>query len=170
MRRPDARLVELLLSDLAGQQFERVREGRPLLTEIPWSGRVDRAVVLVDGAALARAGESEIAITRAERLVLALHTSGAIRDSARIALVVTKADALGSSGEQALARHESPLAELARQSDPQATWIRTTALGATGDPNGLGALGTWLCSDDRARPSAPASEAVITRAIAGFQT
>ena len=170
VRRPDGARVELLLADLAGEQFERVREGRSLSAEIPWAARVDRAIVVVDAQALARPGESEIAITRAQRLVLALETSGAVRDSARIALVLTKADALGSAGEQALARHESPLAALARQSDPEATWIRTAALaGPGGDPDGLGALMAWLCGDDRPPTPPQAPEVPLTRSIATFR-
>jgi hypothetical protein len=167
VRRPDGILVELLISDLAGEQFERVREGRPLLAELPWAARSDCAVVLVDGAALGTPGESEIAVTRAERLILALQASGAVRESARIALVLTKGDALGSSGEQALARHETPLAEIARRLDPEATWLRTAALGAGDD--GLSALLAWLCVEDRPRPALPPSEVPATRAIESFQ-
>lgn len=125
--------------------------------------------MLVDGAALGTPGESEIAATRAERLLLALETSGALRKSARIALVLTKADALGDAGEQALARHESPLADIARRTDPEATWVRTAALGSGGDPDGLGALVAWLCGEDRARPAEHPDEARATRAIMGFR-
>jgi hypothetical protein len=170
VRRPDGERVELLISDLGGEQFERVREGRSLNAEIPWAARLDRAIVVVDAKALARPGESEIAITRAGRLVLALQTADAVRASARIALVLTKADALDSAGEAALARHESPLAAIARQSDSEATWIRTAALAnAGGDPDGLGALMAWLCGEDRppAPPEAPA--VALTRSIATFR-
>lgn len=170
VRRPDGARVELLLSDLSGEQFERVREGRSLTAEIPWAARLDRAIVVVDSQVLARPGESEIAITRAQRLVLALETSAAVRESARIALVLTKADALGSVGEQALARHESPLAAVARKSDPEATWIRTSALAsASGDPDGLGALIAWLCGDDRPLAPAQAPQVPLTRSIATFR-
>jgi hypothetical protein len=170
VRRPDGERVELLLADLSGEQFERVREGRSLSAELPWAARLDRAIVVVDAQALARQGESEIAITRAQRLVLALQTSSAVRDSARIALVLTKADALGSAGEQALARHESPLAEIARQSDPEATWIRTAALAnGTGEPDGLGALIAWLCGDDRPATAPEAPAVALTRSIATFR-
>lgn len=169
VRGPEGKLVELLLSDLAGEQFERVREGRSLLAELPWAARADRVVVLVDGAALDAPGESEVAVTRAERLLLALQTSGAVRASARIALVLTKADRLGGSGEQALARHETPLAELARRLDPEATWIRTAALGSAAEPDGLGAFLAWLCGADRPRGVPQPQEALPARAIETFQ-
>lgn len=170
VRRPDGERIELLLADLSGEQFERVREGRSLSAEIPWAARLDRAIVVVDAQALARPGESEIAITRAQRLLLALQSAGAVRDSARIALVLTKADALGIAGEQALARHESPLVAIARECDPEATWIRTAALAnGSGDPDGLGALIAWLCGDDRP-PTPPEAPAVpLTRSIATFR-
>jgi hypothetical protein len=169
VRRPDGNLVELLISDLAGEQFERVREGRALVAELPWATRADRVVVLVDGAALERPGESEIAITRAERLLLALQTSDTLRENARIALVLTKADALGDAGEQALARHETPLADIARRLDPEATWIRTAALPSGSDPDGLGALVAWLCGADRPRSTPSPREAQTRRAIESFQ-
>jgi hypothetical protein len=170
VRRPDGVRVELLLADLGGEQFERVREGRSLSAEIPWAARLDRAIVLVDAQALAQPGESEIAITRAQRLVLALETSGAVRESARIALVLTKADALGSAGEQALARHESPLADMARAGDPEATWIRTAALAsADGDPDGLGALLAWLCGEDRPPSPPEVPDVALTRSITTFR-
>jgi len=170
VRRPDGERVELLLSDLAGEQFERVREGRSLAAEIPWAARLDRAIVVIDGAALGPPGESEIAVTRSQRLVLALRSSGVVREHARIALVLTKADALGPAGEQALARHEAPLAASAREADPEATWIRTAALAGTeGEPDGLGALTAWLCSDDRPRSPLPAPELELARAIATFR-
>jgi hypothetical protein len=157
VRRPDGELVELLLSDVAGEQFERVREGRSLRAEIPWGVRADRFVIVVDGEALSRPGESEIEVTRAERLLRSLQTASAVRERARVALVLTKADTLSSAGESAVARHESPLADVARESDPEATWIRTAALAPAGaDPQGLGALTAWLCSADRSQ--APATD------------
>ena len=99
----------------------------------------------------------------------ALQTASAVRESARIALVLTKSDALGAAGEQALARHESALADLARRTDPETTWIRTAALGAGSDPDGLGTLMSWLCSEDRASAPQPGREEIPTRAIASFR-
>jgi hypothetical protein len=169
VRRPDGERVELLLSDLAGEQFERVREGRSLRAEIPWAARADRFVIVVDGEALSRAGESEIAVTRAERMLRSLQTASAVRERARVALVLTKADTLSAAGESALARHESPLADVARESDPEATWIRTAALAPAGsDPQGLGALTAWLCSADRSQAPAPDLDVAAPRSVAAF--
>jgi hypothetical protein len=159
MCRPDGRRVELLISDMSGEQFERVREGRPLVDEIPWASHGDRFAILVDGATLGRQGESEIAITQAQRLLFSLQSSRAVRESARVALVITKADLLDIAGEQAVRRHEAPLLEAAREADPEAVLIRTAAMpAAVEDVRGLGELLGWLCSDDRRRPGEPAPE------------
>src|SRR5689334_17750155 len=40
--RPDDQIVELLLSDFAGEHFRRIREGTPIHEELEWTGRVDK--------------------------------------------------------------------------------------------------------------------------------
>ena len=170
VRRPDGRRVELLLSDLAGEQFERVREGHPLLDELPWAGRVDRFAVVLDAEALSLPGQSEIAVTRARRLLLALLTSGAVRDSARVALVVTKSDRLGEAGATALTRHEGDLLELARRCDPEAICVFTAAVAlARAERQGLGEWIDWLCRNDRRRAPIPVPEVAPGRSIAAFR-
>ena len=171
VRRPDGGRVELLLSDLPGEQFERVREGRPLLVELPWAARADRFVVVLDAEALSLPGASEIAVTRAERLLLALRASNAVRDTARVALVLTKGDTVDAAGEQALARHEPVLLNVARELDSEATCIRTAAVPRFGaDPQGLGDLISWLCGDDRPQTPMPGLEVPPpARSIAAFR-
>ena len=109
------------------------------------------------------------AMARLPCAVIEAVARAAVRESARLALVLTKSDALGAVGEQALARHESRVAELARQTDPEATWIRTAALGSGSDPDGLGALMGWLCGDDRVPTPVPGREEPPTRAVASFR-
>jgi hypothetical protein len=170
VRRPDGRRVELLISDLAGEHFERVREGRPLPDELPWVRRADRFVVVLDGEALSRPGQSEIAVTRARRLLLALQASTAVRESARVAVVVTKCDALDETGAAALARHEGDLLEVARGSDPEAICVRTAAVAyARAERQGLGELIGWLCSNDRPRRPLPVPAVPTKRSIAAFR-
>jgi hypothetical protein len=168
VRRPDGRRVELLLWDLAGEQFEHVREGRRLVDELPWAARVDRFVVVLDAKALSLRGGSEIAVTRAQRLLLALQASQVVRDTARVAVLVTKGDMLTDAGEQALARHEPALLEVARESDSDAVCIRTGPRDL-GDPHGLGDLITWLCRDDRPQSPLPVHEVQPRRSIAAFR-
>ena len=170
VRRNDGELVELLLADLAGERFERVREGRPLADELPWVGRVDRFAVLLDACAISRQGQSEIAVTRAQRQILALRSRSLARDAARVALVVTKADTLSRVGEAALRRHEPALLEAARAVDPEATIVHTTALARnTSYRGGLGDLLTWLCADDRPAVQEPLETPEPVRAMAGFR-
>ena len=128
VRRPDGELIELLLADVGGGAFERVRQGRPLLQEIPWAMHADRFVVVLDAAALSVPGESEIAATRALRQLLALRSSGAVRATARVALALTKADALSASGVSALARHEPNLLAHAAALDPEPGNVRIARL------------------------------------------
>jgi hypothetical protein len=170
VRRPDGRRVELLLSDLAGAQFERVREGKPLLDELPWAARADRFAVVLDAHALSSPGESEIAVTRARRLLLALAASHVVRDSARVALVVTKSDTLNETGAAALARHEPDLLEVARHCDPEAICVRTAAVAvARAERQGLAELISWLCLNDRPRIMPAVPEVAPGRSIAAFR-
>ncbi len=170
VRRPDGRRVELLISDLAGAHFERVREGRPLLEELQWARRADRFAVVLDAEALSQPGESEIVVTRSRRLLVALAASGAVRESARVALVLTKSDRLTAAGAKALARHEDDLLQLARRSDPEAGWVRTAAIAlARSERQGLGELVSWLCLNDRPRPPAPVPSVAPGRSIAAFR-
>lgn len=169
VRRPDSRRVELLLSDLAGELFERVREGRRLVDELPWAPRADRFMVLLDGAVLSTPGASEIAVTRARRLLLSLQAPGVVRDSARVAVVVTKADTLNQMGRLALHRHAADLLAVARHSDPEAALLRTAAIGnVRAEHQGLGELVAWLCLDDRPRTQTVPEE-IPGRSIALFR-
>ena len=170
VRRPDGRRVELLLGDFAGSEFERIREGQPLLGVLPWARRGDRFIVVLDGAELSLPGESEIVVTRARRLLLALEASQVVRETARVALVLTKADELNDAGARALARHEGDLLLLARRCDSEAISVRTEALAlAGGERHGLGELIAWLCQNDRPRPPLPVPELAPGRSIAAFR-
>ena len=149
IRSPSGELVELVFADLAGGAFERVREGRPLLQELPLAAHGDRFVIVVDGDALSTPGESEIAATRAMRQILALRSSGAVRASARVAIALTKADALTAAGERAIRRHEPHLLFSARGIDAETTSVRTALPGLAAEPAGLGELVRWLCAVER---------------------
>jgi hypothetical protein len=170
VRRPDGRRVELLLSDLAGEQFERVREGQPLLDALPWAARADRFAVVLDAQALSVPGESEIAVTRARRLLAALQAPGVVRESARIAVVLTKSDSLTESGAKALTRHEPELLDLARRSDPEAICVQTAAVALVrAERQGLAEWISWLCLNDRPRAPISVPEVAPGRSIAAFR-
>jgi len=164
--RPDRERVELLLSDLTGEQFERIRKGRPLLEELPWAGRADRFAVLIDGLTLSQPGHSEVPLSRAQRQLQALQASRAVRPTARVAVLVTQADAITDQGQQALERHKPSLTQLAQAIDPEAVWLTSAAVPHDGSwPSGLEDVITWLCSDDRRLEPRALRLPEVTRAI-----
>ncbi len=170
VRPPSGELVELVFADLGGGVFERVREGRPLLQELPLAAHADRFVVVLDGEALSTPGESEIAATRALRQILALRGSGAVRASARVAIALTKADALTAAGERAVRRHEPHLLSTVRGVDPETTSVRTALPGLAAEPAGLGELVRWLCSGERHETiPAPAAELELGSTNVGYE-
>jgi hypothetical protein len=170
VRTPDARLVELLLADIPGLPFEAVRRGRPLREEVPWAGRAARYLAVIDGEAMGIPGESEIAITRARRLLLSLQAAEVVRETARVAVVVTKSDRLGPLGEAVLARHQADLVEVAQACDPDAVLVRTAAIAPPGVAReGLGELVAWLCEENRPPEPRPVATVEATRAVAAFR-
>lgn len=167
MRRPDGELVELLLADVGGGVFKRVRQGRPLLQEVPWAMHADRFLVTLDAAALSVPGGSETAVTRALRQLLALRSSGVVRATARVALVLTKADALTASGERALSRHEPNLLAHAAALDPHPCFARVARSPEAEGAAGMGELIAWLCSGERReQPPAGAMELLSSHTTA----
>jgi hypothetical protein len=169
VRRPDGELVELLLADLGGAVFEQIRQGRPLLQELPWAMRADRFLVALDAEALSVPGESEIAATRALRQLLALRSSGAVRATARVGIALTKADTLTDSGERALARHQPNLLAHAAAVDPVPANVRIAFTAQAEGPAGLGELVAWMCSGERREHPEPAAvELAPSHATAGL--
>ena len=84
--RPDGQRVELLLADYSGEHFEGIREGVPLVDELPWAGRADRVAVLLDGWAIGQGGgERELAFNHSMRKILALRAAGVFVPTARLA-------------------------------------------------------------------------------------
>ncbi|HEX4033479.1 MAG TPA: hypothetical protein VHX66_03460 [Solirubrobacteraceae bacterium] len=170
VRPPSGDSVDLVFADLGGSVFERVREGRPLLQELPLAAHSDRFVVVVDGEALSTPGESEIAATRAMRQILALRSSGAVRASARVAVALTKADVLTPAGERAFRRHVPHLLFSARGIDAETTSVRTGLPDLVTEPGGLGELVRWLCAGERHEQLvATAAEIEADRANTGLE-
>ena len=60
-------MVELLFADYAGERFERIRKGTPLVVELPWAARTDRVAVVIDGGGLAPGGSPETWLNEAKR-------------------------------------------------------------------------------------------------------
>ena len=161
VRRPDGRRVELLLADLAGEQFERVREGRPLLGRAAvGAARRPLRRSCSTRSALSVPGESEIAVTRARRLLLgAAGLGGGARERAR-----------GDRGDQV--RRARRDAARRRWRATRATCSRRRAgrtprrsacaprPSRTRAPSarGSGSWVSWLCGNDRPRTPLPVPE------------
>lgn len=156
IRRPDGVLRELLLADITGEHFQRIREGTPLLDELPWVGRVDRFVIVVDGKGYATPGEREVILNRVRRQIYAIRSSGAVNATARLAIALTKLDDL--SGEQRAEYSGTAKALLAEvlKLDDQATSLLIAARPADGSSAlGLDDLMQWVCSDNRSAERFP---------------
>ena len=172
IRRPDGLLRELLLADITGEHFERIREGTALLDELPWATRVDRFLIILDGTGYGAPGEQEIVMNRALRQIYALRHSRAVNVSARVAIALTKLDELSQEERSRYSvAQESLLAEV-RGVDDQATSLLIAARPADGTPaQGLDSLIEWLCSDDRMEEGERLIPATAgARAIGRFQS
>lgn len=172
VRRPDGRLVELLLADVTGEHFRNIREGTRLDDELSWTERVDRFLVLVDGQAFAQPESREVTVTRTQRLLHALAESGQIAPSSRVAVVLAKEDLLDEAARQCYATAERDLLEIARTVDASAAAWRTAARPSDlSAPRGLGRMLDWVAGVDRAvAVAAPAVAPRPTRAMSRFQS
>lgn len=151
MGRAAGSLVELLLSDFAGEHFVRIREGTPLTEELTWAPRVDRFAVVVDAKAATTPGEREVAITRSERLLHSLHSAKDEIGPKRLALVMAKDDAVKVEDRSSLVSAIDRLTATARGFDESCAVISVAARPALGTaPYGLDALLQWLCAPDDA--------------------
>lgn len=158
--------TELLLADVTGEHFRSIREGIPFDDEFPWLSRVDRFVVLIDGSFLSAAGVAEVAFTRTSRQLLALKQSAARSRRAKIALVLSKDDAIEDAARTAFLDREERLLAMAREIDPDAQLLRVAARPETDDePRGLSELLDWI-----AQPSPPpaARAAILPRSTRAF--
>lgn len=167
----DERVVDLLLSDFAGEHFVRVREGTPLAEELDWTWRVDKFAVVLDGKAMVTPGEREVAITRTERLLLALQTSTEVHPTSSLRLVVAKDDVAIEPGQrQVLDEAVDRLCEVARSVDEGATGILVAARPALGtEPYGLDQLLDWLSADASGPGPTPIPTVVPARAFGRFR-
>lgn len=146
--RPDTQRVELLFGDYAGERFRRIREGAPLLEEVPWAPRADRVAVLLDGSVLGTGGQRELALNRSTRQIHALRLANTFHQSASLAIVLTKNDLVTESALSESAERIEALLEEARTIDVGTSLIRLAARPADGSiASGLGDLLRWLCDD-----------------------
>jgi len=169
--RKDGSVVELLLSDFAGEHFVRIREGTPVTEELEWTPRVDRFVAVLDAKAAVTPGEREVAVTRTQRLLYALQTSSTVHPSSQIKLVVAKDDAVGDEDREGLRSAVARLLNIARQVDPDAGALYVAARPARGTaPYGLDELLSWMCREPDTPTSLSPATPNASRAFARFRT
>jgi hypothetical protein len=167
--RNNGKRVELLLSDVSGEHFERIREGTRLVDELPWVSRVDRFAVFVDGQGLAQPGLREIIINRVTRALYALRDSGSVVATARAALVLVKDDLLGPAARGRFEARLPALLNTIREVDPQAPLLSLAARPAGGEaPYGLDAFLKWVVEPDR-RACVSYPLPIPSRSIGRFQ-
>jgi len=168
--RPGGERVELFFADYAGEHFRRIREGVPLVRELPWVSRVDRFLVLVDGRQFAIPGNREVAVTRARRQLHALGVSEAVVGTARIAIVLTKADVLPEPEREAFRRIAPSLLELARPMDSEAVVLEVAARPSHGaQAEGLDDLLAFVARPDRTSARPDEQHPIPSRLIARFR-
>ena len=170
IQRPNGSLSELLFADITGEHFERIREGTPLLEELPWASRVDRFLVILDGKGYATAGEREIVLNRARRQIFALCNSNAVNETARVAIALTKIDELSDDDFDRFSHDNDSLLANVQSIDDQASSLLIAARPADGTSvRGVNELIEWLCSGDRLKEGSPHLPSIpLSRAIGRF--
>jgi hypothetical protein len=166
----DGHLTELLLADVSGEHFTRIREGVPLEDELYWVSRVDRFLLLVDGAGVANPTSREITLTRSTRLLHALRLSAKAADTSRVAVVLSKEDLLTAEQTEAYDMAEASLLTLAQRVDAGATaWRVAVRPHDHGEPRGLETLVAWFCEADRQMTPQKPLPIRSTRSMGRFQ-
>jgi len=141
-----ATLTDLLLADVTGEHFRHVREGVPLETELPFIGRVDRYMVIVDGAGIGDRYRREVTVNHATRLLRQLSLCAETSPTARIAILLTKEDRLSKAQRIEYDTVESNLLRLAKIVDAQAVALRVAARPHDhSDARGLEQVMAYLC-------------------------
>lgn len=107
------RRVEFLFSDVKGEFFEGVIDGRAVAHDVPIASRADLAVVLIDGAVVGDLSTRSSAITNARQLIGGLAGSGGLAEGTRLLIVCSKYDLLDAGGREYLQAKLSGLLDFA---------------------------------------------------------
>jgi hypothetical protein len=97
-------MQDLLITDLHGEKFERVRDDAAAAAGLTVLPRADHFVQLVDGAKLLDSGERHETIADARRILQSCFEAGAIGTRTIVHLVATKWDMVRASGRESSVR------------------------------------------------------------------
>lgn len=92
------RCIQVLLSDIPGEKFRKVRNNTAAASEIPLLARADKLLILADGERLA-GDEYQAAAAEGRQLLGAILASGMVPARTRIALALTKYDWMASGAD-----------------------------------------------------------------------
>ena len=162
--RSDKYVTHLLLADIPGELFRRIRDHELSPADIRLLSRTDKLAILVDGARIADPGGRATAISFAHQLIDELAESDLPCEKMDIVLLLTKLDLILAADSTALTyweQSEPPLLEAVLQISPQATVLRTAARGLADERNGMNELMDWLLT---APPDPPEDQLAPTDA------
>lgn len=107
------RRVDLILSDIRGEVFEGIIDGRSAREELPFLPRVDHCLVLLDGEQMATRSVRDLQILRGQQLLDGLLEPDGLRDGSSVMIVVTKVDTLNADARLEVEDAVGVLTELA---------------------------------------------------------
>jgi len=140
-------VTHLLLADIPGELFRRIRDHELSPVDIRLLSHADKLAVLVDGARIADPSTRATAISFARQLIDELAEGDLPGEKMDVALLLTKLDLVLAADSTALAyweQGEPSLLEAIRQISSQARALRTAARGLEDGPNGMEELMDWL--------------------------
>jgi len=109
----EARVHNLLFSDVRGEFFENIIDGAAVSAEVPLAGRANVCLLLIDGAGVANVLHRQSMISRAQLLIAGLTEPGGLRDGTPVMILLTKGDLLSADVKAWASSHMDSLSELA---------------------------------------------------------
>lgn len=109
--RSDGSLADLLLSDLPGETFERLRDNSAEWAHLPFVQRADRFVIVLDGERLISNEERHTTVYSARQLLRSALESGAVAE-VNVDIIISKWDLVAVSGDEAIASADAASNEI----------------------------------------------------------
>ena len=156
-----ARHRVLMPTDIKGEFFERVIDGRDVQEEVPIAHRADKTLVLIDGASISDTSRRQQAMQRARLLIGGLTEEGGLQGGRPLAIVLAKQDLLDSESQSWFDENVSALVEQAQNRGAGPVDVIQIAARPDDDPDNprnLEAILNWIYSTEGLRsPVSPRS-------------